>query len=156
MKLRRNIRLSIMLSLAVLSFLAALVLTLNAQEPAANPAGTWQVVYIHDGKPLTYQPTLILTRAGKKLTGMITRNTGSKIESLPVENGNLQTGKISFNTSFFSQVFQAGVLQPPDTNYMSHWKFEGTLSGDTIKGTIEKESPAGHSTLDWEANRITK
>jgi hypothetical protein len=127
-----------------------------AGESAANPKGTWKVIYLREGKAEAYEPTLQLKLEGEKLTGTLTRNTGSKIENLSIEQGNLKGNEISFVTRFYAQVYKAGVLQPASTNFMSHWKFQGTLNGDTIKGTIEKESNAGHRTQNWEAKRDTK
>ena len=47
------------------------------------------------------------------------------------------------------------VLQPTDTNKWSHSKYQGTISGDTIKGKIERQSYLGNNhTLDWEAKRV--
>lgn len=121
-------------------------------QPTNNPTGTWKVTQIPKA---TYEPTLKLKLAGDKLTGTLTRNTGSKIEELPLEDGKLKGSEISFAVHFFSQVYRNGVLQLPDTNYMSHWKFQCTINGDVIKGKVEKESSmAGSRTQDWEARRV--
>lgn len=142
--------------MTALGFLVVTGLTLRAGETTATPTGTWKVSYIRDGKAETYQPTLKLKSEDGKLTGTLTRNTGSKIESLPVADGKLKGSEITFTVRFFSQVLNKnGVPQPPDTNYMSHWKFQGAISGDIIKGSVEKESPsAGRRTQDWEAKRL--
>jgi hypothetical protein len=137
--------------LAALLYVFVASPAINAAEPGLDPAGTWQVTYFYDGQPIAYQPVLKLAREGGKLTGTITRNTGGKIETLPIEDADLQDGNLTFKASFFSQVFKAGVLQPPDTNYLSRWKFQGKIAGNTIKGTIEKVSPGGVRTQAWEA-----
>jgi hypothetical protein len=133
---------------AALLFLAA---TVSAGESDANPTGTWKVTQVPKS---TYEPTLKLKLEGDKLSGTITRNTGTKIEELTIEDGKLNGSEVTFATHFFSQVYKGGVLQPADTNFMSHWKFQGTISGDSIKGKVVKESSAGSRTQDWEARRI--
>ena len=138
---------------SALVFLAATSLPLKAGESAANPTGTWKVTQTPKS---TYEPTLKLKLDGDKLKGTLTRNTGTKIEELIVEDGKLKGSEITFTTKFYSQVYDKGVLQPANTNYMSHWKFQGTVSGDTIKGKVEKESSAGIRTQDWEARRVAK
>ncbi|HZL79022.1 MAG TPA: hypothetical protein VFC17_09220 [Candidatus Limnocylindrales bacterium] len=131
-------------------FLAVTGLTIRAAEAGVNPTGTWRVAQVPKS---TYEPILKLKLDGDKLTGTITRNTGTKIEVLPIEEGKLKGSEISFTTHFFSQVIKNGVIQPADTNHMSHWKFQGTISGDDIKGNVEKESPVGSRIQDWEAKR---
>jgi len=132
-------------------FLAFIGLTIRAAETGVNPTGTWKVTQVPKA---TYEPILKLKLDGDKLTGSLTRNTGTKIEELPIQDGKLTGSEISFATHFFSQTFKNGVLQPADTNYMSHWKFQGTISDDSIKGKVEKESSAGSRIQDWEAKRI--
>ena len=132
------------------AFLAVASLTTDAAETGVNPTGTWKVTQVPKS---SYEPILKLKLEGDKLTGTITRNTGSKIEVLPIEDGKLKGSEISFDIHFFSQVFKNGVLQPANTNAMSHWKFQGTIESDDIKGKVEKESSAGSRTQDWEARR---
>jgi hypothetical protein len=135
----------------LVGLLAVTSLTVSAGEPDANPTGTWKVTQVPKS---TYEPTLKLKLEGDKLSGTITRNTGTKIEELTIEDGKLNGSEVTFATHFFSQVYKGGVLQPADTNFMSHWNFQGTISGDSIKGKVVKESFAGSRTQDWEARRI--
>jgi hypothetical protein len=129
---------------------------LHAGETTGNPTGTWKVTITHDGKNDAYQPVLKLKSADHQLTGTLTRNTGTKIETLPITDGKLTGNELSFNVHFFSQVYQDGVLQPANTNRMSHWKFQGTLTGDSIKGTVEKKSSASTRIQNWEAKRAAE
>jgi len=144
---------SLCLTTALLA-LAVVGPTLRAGEPTSNPTGTWKVTITHDGKTDAYQPTLKLKSADDKLTGTLTRNTGTRIETLPITDGKLTGNELSFNMHFFSQVYQDGVLQPANTNRMSHWKFQGTMTGDSLKGTLEKVSSAGTRMQNWEAKRV--
>lgn len=129
---------------------------IKAADTTASLTGTWKVTFIHDGKRDAYQPNLKLKADGEKLTGTLDRNTGTKIETLPVEAGKIKGADVSFDIQFYSQVYKNGVLQSPNTNNMSHWKFQGTLGGATIKGTVEKESSAGRRTQNWEARRVAE
>lgn len=143
---------TIWLTSALLLLVAASV-PINAEPAKADPTGTWKVTQT---PKVTYEPILKLKLDGDKLTGTITRNTGSKIEELAIEDGKMKGSEISFTTHFYSQVYDKGVLQPASTNYMSHWKFNGTMVGDSIKGKVEKQSSAGVRSQDWEARRVAK
>jgi hypothetical protein len=157
MKLCPNICLmTILLALAITG--STLRASAEDNPPATNPTGTWKL------KPLTnapFEPTLELKLEGTRLTGTLTRNTGSKIEAMTLENGKLKGSAISFNTHYFSQVKVENVPQPPSTNNMTRCAYQGTISGDTIHGKVEIErviwgsvDPARHRTQDWEARRV--
>ena len=144
---------SITLSLGLA--LAALLATARAADDKAviDPTGTWKVTI---GKG-TYEPTLKLKAAGDKVTGTMSRAAGNKIEQITLEDGKLNKDEIAFTTHVFALVYQNNVLQPPDTNQMSHSKYRGKIVGDTIKGKVERESSVGNArTLDWEAKRVGK
>lgn len=126
--------------------------------PAINPIGTWKLKGLTNSP---FEPTLRLKVDGPRLTGTLTRNTGTKIEEMALENGKLKGSEISFNTHYFSQVFVHNVRQPPSTNNMSHCLYQGTISGDTIQGKLETErvfqgsvNPELHRSQDWEAQRV--
>jgi hypothetical protein len=137
---------------AALLFLAA---TVTAEDTAANPAGTWNVTYIHDGKTLTYHPILKLKVAGEDVTGTLSRAAGSKTEELVLEKGKLNGSDISFSTHYFTLLYDHNVLQPTDTNKVTHVVFKGKISGDTIKGEFEKQYMDNSPTKDqWEAKRV--
>jgi hypothetical protein len=150
MKLHPDIYLTVLLLTVCISTLRV---GAGENQPTNNPTGTWKVTQIPKS---TYSPTLKLKFEGDKLTGTLTRNTGTKIEELAIQDGKLKGSEITFTVHFFAQVLSKnGVPQPPDTNYISHWKFQGTISGDIIKGKVEKESSiAGIRTQEWEARRV--
>jgi len=107
----------------------------------------------------TNAPTLKLKLQGDKLTGTMSRQAGYKIEELALENGKLKGDEISFATRHFATVYVKNVLQPTDTNQVTLSTYRGKISGDAIKGKVERDMRgtfANVRTLDWEAKRVTK
>jgi len=100
--------------------------------------------------------TLKLKVEGGKLTGTLGRQAGYKVEQLPLQDAKLKGSDISFATHNYAVSYENNVLQPTDTNKWSHSKYQGTISGDTIKGKIERKSwnTENSRTLDWEAKRV--
>ena len=123
---------------------------------AVDPTGIWKVSYPSRDKTAGFEPTLILKLKGDKLSGTISRAAGRKIEKLPLEDAKLKGNEISFATTAFALTYIDKVLQPTDTNKVTHAIFQGTISGDIIKGKVKKESwnPEFNRTQDWEARRI--
>jgi hypothetical protein len=142
------------MTLAVTLAVAGWTVSANAadDQSAINPTGTWKVSFDKQ----TNSPTLKLKLAGDKLTGTMSRQAGYKVEQTPIQDGKLKGDEISFATHVFALSYVNNVLQPPDTNKMMHSKFQGKISGDTIKGTVERESTTTGTvrTLDWEAKRV--
>lgn len=68
----------------------------------------------------------------------------------------LKGAQISFTTRQASRFYEKGVLQPPDKSPVTESKFQGAISGDTIKGKVEREFAGNVRTLDWEAKRVQK
>jgi hypothetical protein len=125
------------------------------EKPANNPSGTWKVMFPNQ----TNAPTLKLKLQGDKLTGTMSRQAGYKIEELALENGKLKGDEISFATRHFATVYVKNVLQPTDTNQVTLSTYRGKISGDAIKGKVERDTRgtfANVRTLDWEAKRLTK
>ena len=116
-------------------------------KPVINPTGTWKITFSKQ----TYEPTLKL-----KLAGAISHGAGGKSEELTIEDGKLKGDQVAFTTHQFARFYQNSVLQPPDTNRMTHSKFQGQISGDTIKGRVERESTMTGTvqTLEWVAKRV--
>jgi hypothetical protein len=139
--------------------LTSLALRAGAQDKGSvvNPTGTWTLTTLSaTGQPASPQ-TLKLKFEGGKLTGTLSRQAGSKVEQLPLEDAKLKGSGLSFATHNFAMYYVSNVLQPTDTNKWSHSKFQGTISGDTIKGKVEQQSYMGNNhTLDWEAKRVAK
>jgi hypothetical protein len=140
----------------VLLFLAITGSSSNAADTAVNPAGTWELKTLN----ATNQPPslLILKLEDGKLTGTLSRNAGSKVEQLPLEDAQLKGSEISFAVRVYALEYKNNVLQPTDTNKVTHSTFQGRISGDTIKGKVEKKSWVDETsrTLDWEAKRVKK
>ena len=122
---------------------------------AVNPTGTWKVTFPNQ----TNGPTLKLKLQGDKLTGTMSRQAGGKIEQLTLEDGKLNGDDISFLPRHFATVYIKNVLQPTDTNQVTLSSYRGKISGDIIKGKVEKDTRgtfANVRTQDWEAKRLTK
>jgi hypothetical protein len=134
--------------------LAVSNLACKGKAAAVNPAGTWEV----GTSNVTNRPPslLILKMEGDKLSGTLSRNAGTKVEQLPLEDAQLKGGEIAFAVHVYALVYEHNVLQPTDTNKVTLSKYQGQISGDAIKGTVEKKSWMEDSsrTNDWEATRV--
>jgi len=91
-------------------------------------------------------------KQGLLIKGLI--DAGGKIEQLPIEDAKLKGSEISFATRHYALVYENNVLQPTDTNKVTHSKFQGQISGDTIKGKVKREYMGNSRTQDWEAKRV--
>ena len=119
---------------------------------APNPTGTWKLV---TGTNVNFAQTLKLKLEGGKLSGTLSRQAGYKVEQLPLLRAKLSGSEISFETHNYAVSYINNVQQPTDTNKWSHSKFAGTVSGDSIKGKVERESfMTSRRTLDFEAKRV--
>jgi len=147
---------------AIIGLLAFTRFAFAAEEPAVNPTGTWELRILSPGSnvlKLNLSPQVLkLNFEGRKLTGTLSRQAGSKIEQLPLEDAKLTGSEISFATHVFALSYQNNVLQPTDTNKVTYWKFKGQITGDTMTGKVEKTSwqEEGNRTRDWEAKRVKK
>jgi hypothetical protein len=147
--MKRNVTIAL-LALA----LTGLTLRAGAEstELAVNPTGTWKLI---TGTNAASPQTLKLKMEGEKVTGTLSRQAGDKVEQLPLENGMLKGSEIIFGTHSYAVSYINHVRQPTDTNKVSISKYQGTISGDTIKGKVERHSfMGGDRTLDWEAKRV--
>jgi hypothetical protein len=126
------------------------------KEAAVNPTGTWKSTTLSATGQAASSQTLKLKLEGGKLAGTLSRQAGSKVGQLPLEDAKLNGSDISFATHNYAVSYVNNVLQPTDTNKWSHSKYQGTISGDTIKGKIERKSwnMENSRTLDWEAKRV--
>jgi len=125
-------------------------------QSTVNPTGTWE---LKTPNATNASPSLLkLKLEGGKLTGTLSRNAGAKIEQLPLENAQLKGNAISFTVHVFALHYENNVLQPVDTNKVTHSIFQGQISGDTIKGKVEKKSWRDEASrvLNWEAKRVKK
>ena len=121
-----------------------------AQKPAANPTGTWNVTTLTgatQSKPGSERTLKLKWEAGK-LSGTFSKvslvNGKSIVKERPIQEAKLQGNDISLSVTF---PVEAG--EGPDVTT----KYQGQISGDTMKGKLETEW-AGHIIKkDWEAKR---
>jgi hypothetical protein len=140
--------------LSILCLILTLGGLVRAQDAKPDPTGAWKVTQTQ-GTNSTNKQTQKLELEGDKLTGTLSRQAGYKIEQLPLEDGRFKGNEISFSTHCFAVSYVNKVLQPTDTNKVAHSKFQGTISGDTIEGKVERDGFTGNRyTLDWEARRV--
>lgn len=129
---------------------------MQAEEPTINPTGTWE---LRTGKATNQSPSLLTLKfAGGKLTGTLSRHAGAKIEQLPLEDADIKGSEIAFAVHVYALVYENNVLQPTDTNKVTYSLYQGQISGDSIKGKVEKKSwlEENSRTLAWEAKRVKK
>lgn len=119
--------------------LAAIGLTLlcAAYSVAADdPSGTWTYTAMLGKKSADL--TLKLKLEGDKLTGAI---SGQGNREIPIAEGSFKDGKVSFKVS----------REQKGETFTQ--KYNGALSGDTIKGTVESERGGKSRSQEWEAKR---
>ena len=125
---------------------AALVFTAAAQA-ADKPDGTWTWTQAgrQGGEPR--KSTLTLKSDGEKLTGKVSApgRGGDPVET-EISNGTVKGDAVSF-----------AVTRERGGNSFTT-KYNGKLSGDTIKGKIEMPGRDGGEarSIDWEAKREKK
>ena len=142
---------SICLTTALL-FLAVAGSTVNAEESVVNPTGTWKVtVSSTNTQARPAAQTLKLTLNGGTLTGTLSYNSSptvngkARVSELPITEAKLNGSELSFN---FTHPPAAG--NGPNATY----SYQGTISGDSIKGTFTTEWMGQTRTKNWEAKRL--
>ena len=121
----------------VLAFALAIVLSapgVRAEDKkAGNATGTWKsTITTPNGD--TIDIIYKLKQDGEKLTGTTKRGDGPERK---IQQGKVKDGKVSFQYTV-----------ERDGNEFTV-KYEGELSGDTIKGKVG----VGDNSFDWEAKR---
>jgi len=141
MKLQRSLRLiTAALTLATIGLPAGNGAA--AEKSAINPTGTWKVTYTP--KPQSgFEPTLKLKLEGDKLTGTLSR---PRAKAMTLEEAKLKGSEISFTTHMVPTL--------GDQTVTSNSKYQGTISGDTIKGKVEDEWMGHTRTREWQAKRV--
>jgi hypothetical protein len=149
MKLQRSICLT-----TALLFLAVTGSTVNAEESVVNPTGTWKVtVSSTNTQARPAAQTLKLTLNGGTLTGTLSYNSSptvngkARVSELPITEAKLNGSELSFN---FTHPPAAG--NGPNATY----SYQGTISGDSIKGTFTTEWMGQTRTRNWEAKRLNE
>jgi len=117
----------------VVALVAAIGLV-SALRGAEDPTGTWKFTAMIGKK--SQDATLKLKVEGDKLTGTLGGNREAEIS-----NGTFKDGKVTFS-----------VVREQKGEKLTQ-KYVGTVSGDTIKGTIETERGGKSRSTDWEAKR---
>jgi len=112
----------------------------------ADPAGTWTWSTPGRDGAEPRKSTLKLKVDGEKVTGTLTLpgRAGGQPRDVEIKDAKLKGDEVSFSTSF-----ERG------GNTVTT-KYNGKISGDTIKGKIEGPGRDGNTnTRDWEAKRET-
>ena len=112
---------------------------LAAAARAADPSGTWKWTVTTPNGDL--ETTLKLTLKDGALTGTYSNSFGDAA----ISNASVKDDAIAFD-----------VVREFDGNKFT-LKYHGTISGDTIKGTIEVPGMGGDEgrKIDWNAKRAT-
>lgn len=118
-----------------LSLLAALPVSVQAQQKKVDPSGTWRWdLEMNDN---TIKNVLQLQKqADGKLTGTLQAND----RELPVEEGKVEGETVSFTVTL-------------KMNQTVKVHFEGKLTGDALTGDITAKSDEGEREFKWEAKR---
>jgi hypothetical protein len=119
---------------------------LQAADKKADPTGTWtwSVQGRNGGQART--STLKLKAEGDKLTGKVSTpgRQGADPRETEIEDGKLKGDEVSFK-----------VTREFNNNKIVQ-KYNGKLSGDTIKGKVEFDRNGEPQSRDWEAKREEK
>jgi hypothetical protein len=117
-----------------------------------NPTGTWEMAATStNSQPPPPPLNLKLTLNGSALTGTLGHyssaivNGQARISELPITEAKIQGNQLSFSFSHPSAVGNG-----PNAEY----KYQGTINGDTITGTVAIELMGETHTRTWEARRL--
>src|SRR4051795_6836510 len=132
-----------LLGLLTIAFTCFLGQAIAADKP--DGTWTWSVPGRNGGDPRT--STLKLKSDGDKLTGKISSpgRQGGEARETDIEDGKIKGDEVSFKVvrEFNGNKFTAN--------------YNGKLSGDTIKGKVERQGQDGNTnSRDWEAKRETE
>jgi hypothetical protein len=125
-------------NLLMLGTLCALLLYTAAAAQAADANGTWKWSFSRGDQQI--ELSLDLKQDGEKLTGTLHLPFGDGV-TLDIADGTIKNDELSFKT----------VFERDGNTFESRYK--GTLDGDTIKGTIQRDRRGETVTRDWEAKR---
>src|SRR5216117_1957130 len=117
----------------------------QAQDKKADPTGTWTwSTPGRNGSP-DRKYTLKLKLEGDKVTGTLSApGRGGQSSDVEISEGKLKGDEISF-----------AVTREVQGNKFTA-KYNGKLSGDSIKGKIQTERNGETQSRDWEAKRETE
>ena len=117
----------------------------QAQDKKADPTGTYTwTMPGRNGGP-DRKITLKLKLEGDKLTGKIaTPARGGEVREIDIKDAQVKGDEVSFK-----------VVREVNGNEIVT-KYNGKLSGDSIKGKIESERDGQTQSRDWEAKKATE
>src|SRR6266566_6999157 len=123
----------------------ALSAVAQAQDKKADPTGTWTWSQPGRNGAPDRKSTLKLKLEGDKVTGTLSApGRGGQSSDVAISEGKLKGDEISF-----------AVTREVQGNKITA-KYNGKISGDSIKGKIETERNGQTQSRDWEAKRETE
>jgi hypothetical protein len=126
---------NVLLALKILAVAAILgLVTANAwaADEKGSATGTWKWTR-KSPEGEEQEITATLKQDGDKLTGTI----ASPLGEVEISDGKVKDGQLSFQINVGEAVI----------------KFNGKVTGDRIKGKIERDAGGEKRTLDWDAKR---
>ena len=121
------------------------VTQIQAQDKKVDPNGTWTWTMAGRNGGPERKLTLKLKTEGDKLTGTLSApGRGGQASDTAIADAKLKGDEISFT-----------VTREFNNNKVTS-KYNGKISGDTIKGKIETERDGQTNSRDWEAKRDTE
>jgi hypothetical protein len=125
--------------------LTALALPLGCGEakPTVDPAGTWKLAANPNSK-VGFQQTLKIRLEGGRLAGTLSYTANSRVDERVLEDVKLQGDELFFTVSI-----------PPaaGSGATTTRRYQGKITGDTIKGKCDVKWAGEPYTRDWEAKR---
>jgi len=117
----------------------------QAQDKKADPTGTWTWSQPGRNGGPERKSTLKLKLEGDKVTGTLSApGRGGESSDVAISEGKLKGDEITF-----------AVTREVQGNKFTA-KYNGTISGDSIKGKIETERNGQTQSRDWTAKRETE
>ena len=114
----------------------------QAQDKKADPSGTWTWTSPGRNGGPDRKSTLKLKLDGEKVTGTLSApGRGGQSSDVEISEGKIKGDEISFS-----------VTREVQGNKFTA-KYNGKISGDSIKGKIETERDGQARSRDWEAKR---
>lgn len=113
----------------------AIVLVAGSARAEENPNGTWKWDVTFNNQ--TFDLSLKLKQDGEKLAGTLTGPAGDT----EIQDGKYKDGELSFT-----------VIRERNGQKMT-FKYNGKVSGDTIKGKTTIDRDGQTTDRDWEAKR---
>jgi hypothetical protein len=125
-------------AVAVSFVLAGFVATVLAQA-TANPTGTWKWTEMRGDRSI--ERTLKLKVEGEKVTGTVAFTIQDQTRETEISNASYKNGELAF----------AVTVEFNDQKRTT--KYSGKVSGDVIKGKMERERDGQTESTDWQAKR---